>query len=220
MRPIELLRSYPLFAHLDDAALADLARIVSVRRVSKGSVLFHDGEEAEALFLVASGRIDLIKAAADGREQLVRTVKRGELFAEAAVFSGERYPVTALVRRDGEVLHIAKAPLQRYIAHHPEAAFAIMGVMAKLLRHLNAMLADFSLGSVGERLAAYLLRRAEREGRRFDLGMPKRELAFKLGTTPETLSRHLRQLSRSGTIDMRGRAFCIKDIEALHRFGA
>lgn len=220
MRSIDLLKGCSLFADLPSKALADLARIAMVRRVDRDDILFHDGDEAKALFVVASGSVDLIKASPDGREQLVRGVKRGGMFAEAAMFSGEAYPVTAIVRTATELLVIEKAKLKRFLAAHPEAAMAIIGVMAKLLRHLNNLLAELSLGTVAQRIAAYLLRRASNEGKHFELGIAKRELAFRLGTTPETLSRHLRQLSRSGTIDMRGRAFCIKDIKALHRFGA
>lgn len=212
----DVLRQCAFFASLRDASIAELLRIGQRRMGRMGEILFSEGDPADALFVLESGVVDLLKHSPEGKEQLVRTVGRGEVFAEAAMFAGEAYPATAVVRRDAELLAIRKDRFLSLVRRQPDIAFAIMGAMAKLLRHLNALLADLSLGSVGSRLAAFLLAKSrERGAATFSLGITKRELALRLGTVPETLSRNLRKLKESGAIDVRGDFVTIQDAAAL-----
>lgn len=216
MRDIEWLKGSAVFSGLAAPALSELARIAERRRCAKGEVLFAEGDDARALFLLVEGAVDLVKIAPNGREQLVRSVRRGETFAEAAMFSGEAYPVTAIARRASELIAIRKERFIAFVRAHPGISLAIMGVMARLLRHLNALLADLSLGEVQNRLAAFLLARSRERGKlEFSLGIRKQELAQRLGTIPATLSRNLRRLREQGVIDVRGDFVKIKKIKEL-----
>lgn len=212
----ELLKGCSLFSGLDRAALEDLAAMAEMTRLDRDEVLFSEGDPAESLFLLASGDVELLKSSAEGRERFLRRVRPGEVFAEAAMFAGEDYPATAIARTASEVVRITRKDFLAYVALHPAVSLAILGAMARLLRHLNGLLTELSLSSVEARLAAWLLRRSRTVGaRQFKLGMAKKELAFRLGTVPETLSRNLAKLCRSRAIGVKGELVVLRDVERL-----
>ena len=216
MREIETLRHCPLFSEVGNAALADLLKGAVRSEAGRGEMIFSEGDPAEALYILASGRVDLVKSSADGSEQFVRWVRPGETFAEAAVFAGATYPATAVARQDSRLIVIEKRRFVAFLRSHPDAALAMLAAMARLLRHLNGLLAELSLASVESRLAAWLLRRMREAGAaRFAIGIPKKELAFRLGTVPETLSRNLRRLVAAGAIRVQGAEIEVRDAQAL-----
>lgn len=216
MEIAKYIMSCPLFFEVGEAAARELASIARTARSKRGEAIFSEGEPARAMYIVAEGSVQLAKGSAEGREQFVRSVGRGETFAEAAMFAGDAYPVTAVAKSPAELIVIEKAKLLALVKSHPEVGLAIMGAMAKLLRHWSALLADVSLSSVEARLASWILKRAKHAGRdEFKIGMHKRELAFRLGTVPETLSRNLRKLTDGGAISMEGERITIEDPKAL-----
>lgn len=218
MDRVSLIKRCPPFRDLDSNAVKELADAAQKEMCEKGSVLFSEGEEANALYLLVSGSIDLIKSTMEGKEQLVRSVRDGEVFAEAVMFAGETYPVTAIAKMKSEYLMVTKDRFVQLVAAHPEISMTIIGTMAKLLRHLNKRLADLSLESVSSRLATFLLKRSRMAGSMtFSLGMSKRDLAFKLGTIPETLSRNLKKLKDRGIVDVGGSEITIKNISMLEK---
>lgn len=198
------------FAEIDDNYINELNKISLRKKVLKQSIIFSQDEKADALFILARGRIDLISTSSTGKEKLIRSVKEGETFAEAAMFAGETYPATAVAYENSEIIKVPKNAFIKFISQNPQAALQIMGAMAKLLRHLNKMLTDISLSSVNSRLAQYLLRKInESESNEITLKISKKELAFKLGTISETLSRAFGKLQKDGLIKVKNNKISI-----------
>ena len=212
----EAISGSPIFSSLGEQALSEICDISETRHADAGEMIFSEGEDARALFILAEGEIDLVKYTPDGRERFVRHVGEGETFAEAAMFAGEAYPVSAVARESSSLISIDKGKFHKFVCDHPDASIAMLGAMARLLRHWSVLLSELSLTSVESRIAAWLLKEARKSvGGSFKLGIPKKELAFKLGTIPETLSRNLRKLTDSGTISMDGDRITIEDPSAL-----
>jgi len=212
----DVLKKTMLFSGLESSELNELGRVAVSSKVKSSEIIFTEGEDALSLYVLASGSINLVKTSVDGKEQLIRSVKQGEVFAEAAMFSGSTYPVTAVAKSDSQLMIFRKKGLLAFIKKHPDVSLKMMGVMSNLLRHLNSLLGELSLGTVSSRLAAYLLKRAKDEGsKEFSLGVPKSELAFKLGTIPATLSRNFKIMSAKGWISIKGDLVKINDIIAL-----
>jgi CRP/FNR family transcriptional regulator len=216
MNKRELIGKSPIFSALSAQTAGALAGISEPRRVTAGEVLFSEGDDADALFILAEGEVDLVKYASDGREHFVRRVKPGEMFAEAAMFAGEAYPVTAVARKAGGVLTIGKSRFQQFVRKHPEASISMLAAMARLLRHWSELISELSLSSVESRIASWLLKQSKRAGSRcFALGMKKKELAFRLGTVPETLSRNFRKFREAGAISFTGDEVTLQDFNYL-----
>lgn len=204
-----------LFSGLGPERIREIAQISTVRAYSRDETLFSEGDPAKSLYILIEGVVHLVKSSPEGKEQIIRIVKNGEVFAEAAVFSGENYPATAVSKANSELLLIDKEKFVKYVALNPQVAFHIIGVMARLLRHLNELLSDLTLGSVMTRLAAYLVCMLKHKGKKFIIESSKRELASSLGTVPETLSRNLKTLKKRGLIDVKGAWITIKDPKEL-----
>lgn len=212
----ELIKNTPFFSELNSQAVSSLEKIIRQANYNKNDILFFAGEPAKYLFFVESGLVELIKSSPDGKEQLIRTVNFGETFAEAAMFAGEDYPVTAIVRSKSSIMSISKENFLEFVRSNPEVSLSIMGAMSKLLRHLNTLVTNLSLTSVASRLAQFLLQRSRETGSRsFELGIKKRELAFKLGTISETLSRNFKKMRATGIINVTNNTINIIDITAL-----
>lgn len=218
MNKNELIKECLFFSELDRTTIAEIAEICTIRKFEKGYILFSEGDDALAMYILAEGRIDLVKTSPEGKEVLVRGVKKGDMFAEAAMFSGAMYPVTAITKVESTVMLFERRKLLALVRSHPEVSFKMLGVMSKLLRHLNELLAELSLGTVRGRISAYLLKRVEKEGMTFNIGIPKRELAFKLGTIPETLSRNFAKMAREGIIKIKADKITVKDVDKLDAF--
>lgn len=211
-----IIQNCPLFSGLDETAARALGEVAVKRSYTSESIVFSEGDPAASFFILIDGSVDLIKSTPDGREQLVRQVKSGEVFAEAAMFSGIVYPAMAIARADSALIVITKPSFVGIVKDHPEVALAIMGTMAKLLRHLNKLVSDLSLGSVASRLAHYLIGESSKQkSTTFELPISKRDLAFKLGTVPETLSRTLKKFATKGTVDVQGKTITINNINEL-----
>ncbi|NLD27539.1 MAG: Crp/Fnr family transcriptional regulator [Myxococcales bacterium] len=215
-----VLKKCHLFAELDPRSISGIAALASEKSLADGEILFSEGDEAAFLFILESGAIDLVKYSSEGRERLVRSVSPVEIFAEAAVFSGEEYPATAVARKDSRVVAIRKDRLSSFIRKHPDVSMKMMGVMSSLLRHLNSLLSELSLDSVEARLAAYFVKRARKQGAEFFLGMQKRELASRLGTVPETFSRNLKKFLKAGFLQISGGKVKILNIKELSRIAS
>lgn len=219
MNKEELLKGCPIFSNVGDSLLKNLAAIARSASYDRDCIIFSEGDDADTLYILASGAIVLVKSSPDGREQLIRNVKPGEVFAEAAMFSGKTYPATAIARQESQVLLIEKREFVVLIQQFPELSLKIMGTMAHLLRHLNNMLAEMSLYSVEGRLASYFLSLVRKfKSNTFALPVKKKELAFELGTVPETLSRNLKKMQGRGLVSIRGNQVIIKDIDRLKTF--
>ena len=215
---IEVLKKCSFFSGLNGSELAKIVKISKNINTSKDEILFYEGDKANNLYILILGTVDLIKTSLEGKEQLVRRVERNEMFAEAAVFSEGSYPVTAISRKKCELLIISNDKLQKLVSETPQIAFGIIAVMSNLLRHLNQVIKELSLTKVESRLASFLIKRMhEEKSDSFQLGVSKKELAFKLGTISETLSRNFRKMVDGKCIEVNGNNVKIKNMEKLKK---
>lgn len=216
MDKLELLKKCAFFSDIDGASLTGLQKIVGEKKYSKGQMIFSEGEDSTALHILGTGSVDLVKLSPGGKEKLIRTVEPGEVFAEAAVFSGETYPATAMARSESKLFTIKRSKFISFVRSNPDVAIKMLGTMSRLLRHLNNLLSELTLGSVSSRLAKFLIRTSEEEKNiSFKLPVRKNDLAFILGTVSETLSRNIKKFKKLGLIEVRGNLIRIKDLKKL-----
>jgi len=225
MNNVDILKTCPIFSRIDshdglrgakNGSLSELASLARVMKIKKGEMIFNEGDKAGALYVLVSGVVTLVKYSPSGKEQFIRIVKNGEMFAEAALFSGGDYPVSAIATESSELLSLKREHLLKFLEERPSVSLEIIGAMANLLLHLNNLLTELSLGTVETRLATYLLKK----NRSFKnnivvLDISKRELAFKLGTIPETLSRSFRKLEKKSIIKVKGKRIIINNVHML-----
>lgn len=213
------LRAFPLFARLDPDEVAGVEGFTQRVSLSAGEALFQEGDRADRLFLIRSGRLKVFKSSPQGREQILSVLGPGEPVGEAAVFAGEYFPAGAEALDASEVLAIPRRVLLDIIERKPEVAMKFIGSLAQRLRHFTALVENLSLREVTERLASYVLYLDSRQMGRgeVDLELSRAQLAALFGTVPETLSRAFQSLARRGAISADRRIVRIEDRQVLEQ---
>jgi CRP-like cAMP-binding protein len=231
-RTLTDLRAAALFRHLDESQLEHLADIARPRRIGADETLFLQGDAADAFYLLADGRLKVFKLLRDGRTATVRHVEAGQTFAEAALFQ-ETYPSSTETLTECLLYRFDKEQTLALLLAEPQLAVNLLAAMAYLLGLLNRRVEELLL-PVPARLARYLLARADEQlepaatggekapaevPRVIQLPVSKRELAARLGTVPETLSRTFDRFKRAQVIRMSGdhRLIEILSFEQLRR---
>jgi CRP/FNR family transcriptional regulator len=197
-----------------------LARM-DFRSVSPGQAIFRKGQAAESFFLILSGRVRIYLLNPSGDEQILHIYGTGETFAEAAVLAEKEYPAWADALEETCLLEVQRSRLTSIVASHPRLALGMMAGLTGKLHEFAGLIEQLSLKEVPARLAAALLAESEEAGTsRFRLKQSKRQLAARLGTVAETLSRALAKLRKSGAIDVQGREITILDADQLEDIAA
>lgn len=195
-----VLRNCTLFRALDPRDLDQVLSHSAVLTLSRNQQLFAQGDPATQLFVVIAGQIKLSRLAPNGDEAVVQVFGAGDSFAEAAMFMGGRYPVTASAISPSRLVGIASARLKAHVLERPEIAFAMMASMAQHLHGLVAQIEQMKLLTTRQRVIRFLIDQSGRGdgAASFELPHDKSLIANRLGMTPETFSRMLAQLADHG----------------------
>ena len=137
-----LLQKLPLFAELKSEDLAQLAQKLQVRRKRKDESVFEKGDLGTTMFVVASGRVDIVLPSADAEPVLLKEIGPGEYFGELSLFDDKPRSASARCSTQVELLELDRATLTEYLSGRPHAALAILHTMSERLRETNALLSN------------------------------------------------------------------------------
>lgn len=222
--PARLLRKKTPWDALDDERFARAVATFRVRKRERGEVLFTRGDAFEELFVVAQGRVKVGLTGPEGREQIVSIATAGATIAEAPLDAPSgRYFVTATALDDTIAWSFPRRELDRLLGDSPSFGRAVLVLVAKRVRALVELVEGIALRGVPERLAAFLLAHARREGasgeKPFAItrSLAVETVAGRLGTVREEVQRALRLLADERIIALSRREIVILDLERLER---
>ncbi len=211
----QALLATPLVAGLEPALRDAFLDAALRRQLERGQFLFHEGDRAEGLHVLASGSVKLVRFTPQGREMLVHMVRPGQTFGEAALFGPGTYPAAAAAVEASEVWSWPRPRLLELLRRSPELALGLVVSVSAWARRLVGQLELLTQRRVEERLAVYLLGRSGRPslatGDEVELAEAKQLIAAQLGTAPEVLSRTFRQLEEDRVLAVRGTTVAILD---------
>ena len=214
----EPLSQFALFAGLSEGEIQALAQRAVERRFVPDEVLFWEGEPCAGIFLIARGSVKIFKTSVGGREMMLSLETAPATVAELPLFDGGPYP--ASVRAVGPVvsLFLNKGDFQQVCRQFPDVALKVLAVVGRRLRHLIGVVEAITFGSVTGRLARRLLDASSQAGAdEFDFPLTHQELASRLGTVREVVSRNLARFRAEGLIRIQGRQLRIEDRPRLER---
>ena len=223
---IDLLRRCPLFAGLKEEDLKRIRAIASLKKVQKKEILFSDGEEARGFYVILSGKIKLYKVSVEGKEQILHIVSAPDAFAEAALFLEGSYPAFAEALTDCQLLFFPKRDFIQLIEKNPQLSINMIVTLSHYLKRFASLIEELSLKEVSSRVAKYLIdlqMKSTKEGKspkEVELDLSKTQLALKLGTVSETLSRTLAKMKVKGIIDVKKNKILILNREALEELAS
>lgn len=217
----------PIFNVLPPEAIRELMGSLRHLGFSRGEIISADGDPVENLIVVAHGLAKLTHTSESGREQVVRVLGAGEFWGEMALFAPVRQQGDLVALEETTACLIPRRAVQSLMRRYPDVAYRLVESLAQRLADSEQLIADLGLRDVGQRLAAELFRLATEKGSpaagegavTVRIPVPWAQLAVRLGTTPESLSRKLRALAGQGLIGHRGnsREVEILDLDRLGR---
>ncbi len=215
----------PVAAFLSDVP-PEFHRLGVVRRHQKGAYLILEGDRSDHVLMLRSGRLKIVRTAADGRQTLVAVRGPGDLVGELNALAGSDAPRAASVVAldDVVVQSIPVAEFLRFLSQNASVSFALLRQLAARLREATTRHADAGGYDVLHRLARALVDEAERNGRDVEAGtlvgtgLSQEDLAGLVAASPKSVSRSLAVLRSRGLVSTGRRSIVIRDLEGLRRF--
>jgi CRP-like cAMP-binding protein len=212
----ELLRSVPIFSELTEADFSSLAKVANRRRYPKDAVVFFENEQGDFFFMILEGRIKVTILGDDGREVILTLLGSGDFFGEMALLDNEPRSATAIAVEDTELLSLHRNDFQSVLTDNRSITVGLIKVLTGRLRRANHQISTLALLDVYGRVARVIVDMAREEGRRLKDGRiafrraTHQEIANRIGTTRETVTRMLKDLERQGMIHIEGREIIVQ----------
>jgi len=221
----EVVRRAPLFTALDDAQSASLRASMDSVKISKGGILFKEGDEGEHVYVIIDGKLKLGTASGDGRENLLSILGPGEMFGELSLFDPGPRTSTATAVTDSKLLSLSHEKLIPWLKGNPDVSLHLLARLAQRLRRTNEAVGDLVFSDVPGRVAKALIDLGSRFGKVTDEGLfvhhdlTQEELAQLVGASRETVNKALADFAGRGWLKLDGRAVLITDVERLEKRG-
>lgn len=210
-----------VFGELDNKNLGCLDSHKTCNLYKKGQVIFHEGNRPLGLYCLKQGKVKIYKTGIDGREQIVRLVKPGELLGYRAFLGEEFYSASAASIEDAVVCFIDKNDFHTVLHEDEKLSWNLIQILTRELREAENLLRDMAQKTVRERLAEVLLLIKQKYGvdqsdsTLLSAHLSRDELASFVGTATETLIRLLSDMKAEGVIETEGKRIRILDTKAL-----
>ncbi|MFA7257215.1 MAG: Crp/Fnr family transcriptional regulator [Kiritimatiellales bacterium] len=206
--PTQLIRNAKFFSGLSEAACTRLSELSRRRTVEKRDLLFMEGSEGKAVYLLTSGSIQLVKTNVDGKETVIKTVKEGELFAEVILFEKSKFPVTAIACTEAEVIELPRSGFLKLL-NEEEFRNDFMAMLMHKQRYLAERIQQLTSMDVEARFIEFLRDHYGEKGT-ITPDLSKKDIAAAIGATPETFSRLLQKLENRAGFIWEGKTIRVK----------
>jgi CRP/FNR family transcriptional regulator, dissimilatory nitrate respiration regulator len=216
---LALIRSTALFSGLSADALGRLVADSAAQAHERGTLLFMQGDEATAFYIVLEGWVKIYRMTPTGEEAVLAVFTRGQSFAEAAAFTGGVYPASAETVTDCRILAVPTRRLAERMRESPEIGLAMLASTARHLHGLVQQIEQLKAHTGAQRVAEFLISLAPVESGPCTIALPydKALIAGRLGMKPESLSRAFQRLRPCG-LNIRQNMASIGDVAKLKEF--
>ncbi len=207
-----------IFRQLDYNSLEEISSIAIHREMKKGEmVMTPDG--CQGLYLISEGRIKVYELTPSGKEYLLKVLQKGDFVGEEALFAQQEECNTyGQALTDGRVCFIARKDFLSLLAKYPSITLKLLEEFSRRMRQ-NAQQIVSNTEPVGTRLAGYLLNLSAAEDKdSFEIPLQWKELSSYLNTTPETISRKLKELEKRQIIRRKRRSITILKKQDLQEY--
>lgn len=216
-----IIRQFNSLKALTKEELIRISACKTSRTVKKGEVIFEEGESLNGVFCVRDGICKLTKLSANGKDQIIKLVVKGELLGQRSLVSEERTNLRATALNDMELCFIPKAEIMNDLQKNNNFTMDVLKHMADDLKEADDVIVNMAQKSVRQRLAEALLNINESFGTNSDgtlsVLLSREDFASIVGTATESAIRVLSQFKKEGLISTIGKYIKIEDLEGLRR---
>jgi CRP-like cAMP-binding protein len=215
------LESASLFKYLSPEETEALNFEKDFRQYKRGDILYQEGNRISGFFCINSGIIKVFKTGFDGKEQIIRFAKKGDIIAYRSVLSNELACTSAKVIEDCDVCFIPSEILISFIKTNPAYAFELLKLACHELGEANSFITDIAQKTVRERLAEILLLLYNEFGvdeqKFLNISLTREELANIIGTATESVIRLLSEFKSDKLVELNGRKIRIINNKGLEK---
>jgi CRP-like cAMP-binding protein len=215
------LGSFHLFKKLTDEEMVRLNQEKSCSLYKKGTVVYREGSRLTGFYFVTRGIVKIFKTGTDGKEQIIRFAKRGEIMAYRSLISQELACTSAKITEEAVLCHIPYQTLLYLIQSNWHFSLQMLQIACRELREANEYITDIAQKSVRERLAEILLLLKDNfeldNQNTLQISLTREELANMVGTATESVIRLLSEFRQDRLIELQGRKVKFLNINALRK---
>jgi len=215
------LKKIDLFKNLSTEELKELEPYLVREAVGKKKDIFTEGDAPEWFYIVSKGKIKITKLSHDGKEIILELISPTDIFGGVAVLRNFPYPANAVAMEDSEVIKISRKNLMRLVDRFPNLMYCIALQLGDRMKSSYDSLKNIALERVEARIAALLLKLANKvglerpDGVLIDMRLTKQDVADMVGTTVETSIRTFSKFKKQGLLSDTDGKIIIKDKEGL-----
>lgn len=223
---LQILQRVPFFAMLPSEAIEQINARFRDQGFAEEEPIFYAGDSAARLYVVASGKVKLMRHTLTGQDVLLEILAEGDFFGSLFMLGDDTYPDTAVAQTTVCALGIDAEDFRAIMTQNPAVALAVLDITAARLREAHEAIRQISAYSTEQRIAYTLLKLAEKLGEQQDVGlliqMPlsREDIAGMVGSTPETASRILSAFQKEGLIETGRQWVAITDRDRLREIAA
>jgi len=205
---VHLLKNIPYFSELTIEEMQNLVASSQKQKYSRRSTVLHKDDVGDDTYLIMIGKVKVIVAHADGKEIILNILKAGDFFGEMAVFDNMPRSATVVAEEDCELLIISRETITNQIKRNPQIAFKMLADMSRRLRDADEQISGLAHLDAKGRVAQTLLKFSKESNMVTDEGYqvfskpPIKDIAAMSGTSRETVSRLLSELSDKRIISL------------------
>lgn len=208
------LSKNPYFDELKEDILKDIAAHTQLREYERGDVLFWEGDICGGLHIVESGSVKLYRISPQGRQYIIAVLTEGATCNEVPAFDGGNNPVNVEALETTRVWVVDAKILLELVRSNPDFALKVLGKFGQNLRNLVGKVSEMAFYQVTNRLARLIIEMPEEPRPPWT----QEQLAARLGTVREVVSRSLKELEKSGAIRMEDRRIFVADNDIMQQW--
>lgn len=203
---------------LKELSKEELVRISGCKTstiVKKGEVIFDEGEHINGVYCIRDGVCKVSKMSSNGKDQILKLIKKGDLIGERSLVSNEASNLKAVAVNDVEVCFIPKEEIIKDLRNNPKFTMSVLNDLAAALKQSDNIVVDMAQKTVKQRLAETLIHLHdnfdEKENGALDIQLSREDLANIIGTATESAIRLLSGFKKEGLINLKGKEIFILD---------
>ncbi len=217
----DCIKNNTVFKSLHQNDLDILGFEKSCNFYKRGDTVYHEGNRVGGVYCVSEGIIKIFKTGIDGKEQIIRFAKKGDIIGFRSVLSNDTACTTSKVIEDATLCFIPAESFINLVKENGDFSMKIMKLSCKELGEANKFIIDIAQKNVRERLAEVLLLLDDTFGtdnnKILQISLTREELANIVGTATESVIRLLSEFKQDGLIKLNGRKITLLDINKLHK---
>lgn len=212
-RKAEYLREVDILRDLTDEEMAWLKDLLPMVTCEPGRIIYGQEENAEVLFLLKRGRVQLYRLSSEGKKLELATIGPHTFFGEMPLLGQQMHQAFAEAVEDSLICVLSRADVEQLIAKKPQVAVRMLEVVSARLAASESQLEALAFHGVPARLAAALLRLAKDDV----VQITHRELAEMIGAYRETVTKTLDDFQRDGLVELGRMRITVRDRPGLEK---